>query len=83
MIGSRIGGIPEMFPDTLQHLLVAPGSVDELVTQLGRLEASLDKSLSSICRTHVVNHFSIDHMADGVRRVLTGLGESADPRLER
>jgi glycosyltransferase involved in cell wall biosynthesis len=72
VVGSRVGGIPEMLDRDLTPFLFERGSDSEL----GDLLASLvnwreDRpELGRQCSAHAAERFDIGHMVDGIERVL-------------
>ncbi len=69
-LGSRIGGIPEILSGPFQRFLFSPGDSKEL---FHRMRESLDwrydePSLSSKCREHVRENFSIEKTVDGIEQ---------------
>jgi glycosyltransferase involved in cell wall biosynthesis len=66
VIGSRIGGIPEVIINGKTGLLTTPGDVNELAEAIGRLltDGELYKRLSSAGREHVHNNFNLQNMVN-------------------
>ena len=64
VIGSDIGGIPEIIVDHETGLLIEPGSESSLVDALEELLTDENKlrKMSENCRNHIVNSFSLDNM---------------------
>jgi glycosyltransferase involved in cell wall biosynthesis len=64
VIGSRVGGIPDIIVDGETGLLVPPGDATALAWTLERLatDAELRARLSSAGREHVRDHFSWDRI---------------------
>jgi glycosyltransferase involved in cell wall biosynthesis len=79
VVGSRIGGIPEMLTGPLAGLLVEPGDAIGLAGQLRRLRDDPDEGrrLGSIGRRHVVDGFTLDRMVDDLEGVFADVVEPA------
>jgi glycosyltransferase involved in cell wall biosynthesis len=62
VVGSRVGGVPELVVDGQTGLLVEPGDPDELAAAIGRLLADreLRRRLGDAGRDRVQRHFGLD-----------------------
>lgn len=71
VIGSRIGGIPELVRDGEDGLLFRPGSVEELTSCIGKLAESTDtcKQIGIGVRSRVIREFSIQVYMDALMAV--------------
>ena len=71
VVGSRIGGIPEMLSGPLAELLVEPGDAAALADRLIDLRGwSVSRpTLGADCRRHVLDHFTVDRMVDDLEAV--------------
>jgi glycosyltransferase involved in cell wall biosynthesis len=78
VVGSRIGGIPEMLTGRLADLLVEPGDAVALAAGLDALRGwSVDRpELGVACRQHVLDRFTLDRMVDDLEEVF---GEVVGP----
>lgn len=72
VVGSRTGGIPEVLTGEFQAGLFEPGNESDLAVKLNRLLdwRQQDPQLAKRCRNHVLSHFSLNTMVEGVERVL-------------
>lgn len=72
VVGSTVGGIPEMVRDGCEGLLVPPGDERALASALRRLveDADLRASLGANARRRVAEHFAPDRMVAAVVAVL-------------
>jgi glycosyltransferase involved in cell wall biosynthesis len=72
VVGSRVGGIPEILDGELSPFLFTQGSGSELADRLASLIEWRRKTpeLSEECSRHVADRFGIDTMVDAVERVL-------------
>ena len=71
VIGSKIGGIPEVLGGEFRRFLFQAGSADELAGLLVRMK-NLQREHSELrrqCREHVLQFFSLDATIDGVESV--------------
>lgn len=71
-VASRVGGIPESFPEGYESLLVRPGDARELARVL---QAVLDGSLTAArspgaLRANVVDNFSLERLASSLECLL-------------
>lgn len=71
VIGSNVGGVPEIIIDGKTGLLVTPGDPASLRQALERMihDRDLRKNLAIAGREHVLKNFSLAGMVDGVARV--------------
>ncbi|HEX5105761.1 MAG TPA: glycosyltransferase family 4 protein, partial [Pirellulaceae bacterium] len=65
VIGTRVGGIPEIITDNETGLLVDPQSPEQLASTIVRLleNRELRERLGSAGRRHVETHFTVERMA--------------------
>lgn len=72
VVASRVGGIPEVLTGEFQEYLVQPGDEQVLAEALQRTLHWRVKQpeLGDRCRQHVLKHFSIDRMVEGLEEVL-------------
>jgi glycosyltransferase involved in cell wall biosynthesis len=78
-IVTRTGGSPELLGGPFERLLVEPGDAGMLASALAGLVDWRDRepSLAAMCRDHVRDHFSLDHLVDGVEASLSAaVGEA-------
>lgn len=69
-IGSRIGGIPEVLSGEFTDALFTPKDASALALVLNRwLDwRSHDPSLGDRCRQHIIKHFSLGKMLNGIEK---------------
>lgn len=72
VVGSRVGGIPEMMADELSQYLVEPGSPEQLAEVLLSVVdwRDCDPELGQRCRQYVLDHFSPQTMIDRIESIL-------------
>jgi glycosyltransferase involved in cell wall biosynthesis len=72
VVGSRVGGIPEMMTGELTRYLVEPGSPEQLAEVLNQVTnwRDDDPELGRRCRDHVLDNFSPKVMIDQMEMVL-------------
>lgn len=72
VVGSRVGGIPEMMTGELTRYLVEPGSPEQLAEVLNQVTnwRDDDPELGQRCRDHVLDNFSPKVMIDQMEMVL-------------
>ena len=72
IVGSRVGGIPEILTGPLERFLFPDGDASALADRLSSLVGwqANEPILASSCADHVRNHFSLQQTADGVERIL-------------
>ncbi len=82
VIGSRVGGIPEMIDDGVTGLLVSPGDPADLARKLEALlaNASLRRAMGDAGYRRCVDRFSLDAHVTHVTRVYQNLLEPATLR---
>lgn len=75
LVASKIGGIPEVLTGEFTNHLVEPDQPAALAETLGRVIGwrEQDPSLGQRCRQHIINHFSINSMIDGIEESLLQL----------
>jgi glycosyltransferase involved in cell wall biosynthesis len=88
VVGTRIGGIPELLTGPLAELLVDPGDVTALTTALARLRAApADRvALGEAGRARVLDGFTVARMVDDLEATfdeLVGVGERETALLGR
>ena len=73
VVGSRIGGIPELLTGDLADLLVDPGDAVGLAKLLQRLldEPERSERLGAIARRHVLDGFTLERMVDELEAVFS------------
>jgi glycosyltransferase involved in cell wall biosynthesis len=71
VVGSRMGGIPELVEDGETGLLYEAGNVDELAATLDRLMASpeLRRQMGMAARQRVETEFSLDSHNAGLMKI--------------
>ena len=71
LVGSRMGGIPELVEDGKTGILFEAGNVDELTSVLDKLMASskLRKQMGDAGRRRVEAEFSLDKHNDGLMNI--------------
>lgn len=72
VIGSSVGGIPEILSGEFADNLVPPADVEALADRLGALRGwrETDPDLGLRSRAHVEQNFSLEQTVDGVERIL-------------
>ncbi|MDJ0553991.1 MAG: glycosyltransferase family 4 protein [Microcoleaceae cyanobacterium MO_207.B10] len=72
VLGSKIGGIPEILTGEFAQGLFQPGNAQELSSKLEEFLDWRDKNpqLGERCRHHVVANFSLEKTVEGVEKVL-------------
>jgi glycosyltransferase involved in cell wall biosynthesis len=70
---SRTGGSPELLDGAFERFLVDPGDAGMLASALAGLVDWRDRepALAVLCRDHVRDRFSLDHLVEGVERSLS------------
>jgi glycosyltransferase involved in cell wall biosynthesis len=66
VVGSRVGGVPEVAPDEQYGLLVAPGDPDALA---GALAAAMDRTWDAAAIRARAQEFGWPAVVDGIRTV--------------
>jgi glycosyltransferase involved in cell wall biosynthesis len=79
VVGSRIGGIPELLTGPLAALLVDPGDVVGLTRQLQVLHGDPHerRRLGRLGRQHVLERFTLDRMVDELEDVFAEVARPA------
>lgn len=82
VIGTQVGGIPEILTGEFDRFLVEPGNATSLAEKLGSLMnwRSADPGLAQRCTDHVLQNFSLSKTVDGVEAVLAASAGLPDPR---
>ncbi len=82
LVGSNVGGIPEIVRQGETGFLVAPGNAEELADRLETLirDADIRAKLSSAARDYVRSHFSVEQMVRGNLAVYQGVLKAASHR---
>ncbi len=78
-IVTRTGGSPELLDGALERFLTDPGDAGMLASALAGLVDWRDHepALATVCRDHVRERFSLDHLVEGVERSLSAaVGET-------
>jgi glycosyltransferase involved in cell wall biosynthesis len=72
VIGSRVGGVPEVLTGEFAEWLVAPGDERDLAGALERVQVrrAADPDIGRRCRVHIAEHFPVDRTIDALERVL-------------
>lgn len=72
IVGTRVGGIPEVLGGTFDRFLVPPNDPTALAGVLRGMRGwhVEDPDLAARCRAHVEANFTLDRTADGVEAVL-------------
>lgn len=72
VIGSSVGGVPEILTGEFAENLVPPADVEALADRLRALRGwrDTDRDLGLRARGHVEQNFSLDRTVDGVERIL-------------
>jgi len=75
LVGSSVGGIPEIIIDQKTGYLVPPRDSDKLAEALGDLmaDSGLRQKLNLAARAHVRENFSVEHMVRGNQKVYQSL----------
>ena len=75
LVGTRVGGLPEMIEDDANGLLVSPGREEELAAGLQRLLGDLDtaRRMGAVSRRRVVQEFGIERMVAGYEELFDQL----------
>jgi glycosyltransferase involved in cell wall biosynthesis len=71
---SRTGGTPELLDGPFERFLVGPGDAGMLASALASLVDWRDREpalAAALCRDHVRDRFSLDHLVEGVERSLS------------
>jgi glycosyltransferase involved in cell wall biosynthesis len=82
-IVTRTGGSPELLDGALERFLTDPGDAGMLASALAGLVDWRDHepALATVCRDHVRERFSLDHLVEGVERSLSAaVGETLGRR---
>jgi glycosyltransferase involved in cell wall biosynthesis len=81
VIGTSVGGIPEILTGEFAQYLVAPSDVEQLADRLSGLRGwrDTDRGLGLRAREHVEQHFSLEQTVDGVERILQGAVAKGSP----
>ncbi len=81
VIGSRIGGIPEIIKHGQNGLLVDPGEVDGLASELHRLavEPELRRRFARVGRRCIEEHYREETMIERLERYLFEMGRPEPP----
>jgi glycosyltransferase involved in cell wall biosynthesis len=81
VIGSCVGGIPELVEDGLRGFLVSPGDEDALAEKLSWVLNNPDKSseMGKSGRAFVEGFFSTENYLKGFKQIFAG----AQPRIEK
>lgn len=84
VIGSRVGGIPDIISDGENGLLVEPDDADDLLRALRQIYASDVTAMAAEARAFALDFFSPDKYAAGYRQLFeTVLRPSADSSAGR
>ena len=77
VVGSRIGGIPEILTDEFQAGLFEPGNKQDLADTLNKMIdwRDINPQLGARLREYTLNKFSLKSMIDGVEKVLLNVVE--------
>ena len=72
VVASRVGGIPEVLSGPYDEFMFDAGDAEGLAELLRNLMdwRHRDPGLGERCRAHVIERFTLEHMADGVEQVL-------------
>ncbi len=72
VVGSKVGGIPEMITGELSQYLVEPGCPEQLAEVLLSVAdwRDFDPELGQRCRQYVLDHFSPQGMIDSIENIL-------------
>ncbi len=76
VIGTPVGGIPEVVTDGLEGYLVPPGDIAALLVALKRLldDASLRERMGQAAREKIASTFAVMHILPQVERLYQDLG---------
>jgi glycosyltransferase involved in cell wall biosynthesis len=82
VIGTEVGGIPEILTGEFSRFLVEPGNSASLAAKLTSLAnwRSADPGLGERCTDHVRQNFSLSKTVDGVEAVLAAAAGLPSPR---
>ncbi|MGB3533512.1 MAG: glycosyltransferase family 4 protein [Microcoleaceae cyanobacterium] len=71
VVGSQVGGIPEMMRGELSQYLAEPGNPQQLAQLLQRVTdwREFDPEMGQRCRQYVLDHFSPETMIDGIENI--------------
>ena len=72
VIGSEVGGIPEILTDEFSSWLFEPGNQESLLQTLSKvinLKQS-DPDISKLCKEHISKNFKLEKAVDGIEKVL-------------
>jgi glycosyltransferase involved in cell wall biosynthesis len=80
VIGTAIGGTPEMVADGVTGLLVPPENPEALADAISRVSTNgeLRAKMGSAGRERVENLFTLAHMTDGIEAIYNTLAGTAD-----
>jgi glycosyltransferase involved in cell wall biosynthesis len=81
VIGTRVGGVPEMIEDGVSGLLVNPGDPEDLAERIGTLLAApaLGERLGQAARQRVEERFSVDRVVPEMLEVYRSLARRTQP----
>ena len=77
VIGSRVGGIPDLVRDNENGYLVESGDVDALAAALGRIFTADVEKLGRQARAFALEFFSPEKYLDGYRRLFDLISDNA------
>ena len=82
VIGTTVGGIPEILTGEFARFLTAPSDVEQLADRLSALRGwrDTDAGLGLRAREHVQQNFSLEQTVDGVERILQDAVAAGKPR---
>jgi glycosyltransferase involved in cell wall biosynthesis len=74
-VASRMGGNPEILTEEFAHYLFEPGNEQDLANCLDRVInwKEKDPTLGTRCRQHILDHFTVEKMIDGIEKILLEL----------
>lgn len=80
VIGTRVGGVPELVLDGATGLLVQPGDADALASAILELFADPEraKAMGQRGRDHVVEQFSLEKMVEAMEALYLRLGKGQE-----
>ena len=85
VLGTTVGGIPEILTGEFARNLFAPGDVGQLANRLGELRdwRDTDRGLGLRARRHVEQNFSLTQTVDGIEEILVRAvaGRSSAPAM--